>query len=61
MIFYCQHCRYTFTADDQPAQCPDCGKPDLRPATAQESADYERTLREVRAESWDDCKQGRSA
>lgn len=58
MIYYCQHCRYTFSKDILTTQCPDCGKNMVRPATEDEVADYERMRKEVTHDKWDDYKDG---
>ena len=31
-FYYCKKCGYTFITKDTPDQCPDCGKPEVRPA-----------------------------
>ena len=50
MICTCQRCLYTFQAEIQPDQCPDCGKFAVRPATVRESVEFQRIQREIQAE-----------
>ena len=53
VIYYCQHCRYTFPADTLPERCPDCGKVAVRLATEEERAEYDKIQAEIAAEKWD--------
>lgn len=39
-IFTCDNCHYTFAAQQGCGQCPDCGKKQIRIATAQEQQEY---------------------
>ena len=39
-IFTCDACRYTFAANKNTEQCPDCGKFAVRGASAEEIEDY---------------------
>lgn len=55
VIYYCQHCHYTFTANALPERCPDCGKVAVRPASEEERAEYDKVQAEITAEKWDDC------
>nr|WP_302665500.1 hypothetical protein [uncultured Agathobaculum sp.] len=42
MIYSCQTkcCHYIFLGREQQRACPDCGKPQIRPATAAERAEF---------------------
>ena len=42
MIYSCQTkcCHYIFLGSEQQRACPDCGKPQIRPATAAERAEF---------------------
>lgn len=42
MIYSCQTkcCHYIFLGSDQQRACPDCGKHQIRPATALERAEF---------------------
>lgn len=43
LIYYCERCRYLFEdRDGRDTQCPDCGKPGVRPATEEEQKEYAR-------------------
>ena len=53
VIYYCQHCRYTFPADALPERCPDCGKVAVRLATEEERAEYDKIQAEIAAVKWD--------
>lgn len=39
-LYACGACRYLFTADTQPDQCPDCGKFMVRAATESEIKEF---------------------
>ena len=48
MIYCCEHCHYLFEdVDGRDAQCPDCGKFAVRPATAEEQTEYIEDHREI--------------
>ncbi len=49
-IYFCHACRYTFSSQDTPDRCPDCGAYAVRPATEEQIVDYERIRREIEAE-----------
>lgn len=38
-IYYCKNCGYIFEQKNDDA-CPDCGKPDIRPALENEVNEY---------------------
>ena len=46
MIYTCDACLYTFTEQDGCAQCPDCGKKNVRQATEKEELEYYRNRAE---------------
>lgn len=55
MIYHCTHCRYTFEINNHtdrcPDRCPDCGKLySVRPATAEEVAEYRQIRLEISRE-----------
>ena len=54
MSHICDHCRYTFSADAPPEQCPDCGDLAVRMANEEESAEHLRLLKVVENDNWDD-------
>ncbi len=41
-VYACDHrdCWFIFESREVPKRCPDCGKPSVRPATAEETAWY---------------------
>ena len=41
MVFACDNCHYLFHDEQQPEQCPDCGKYTVRPATEKEVEELE--------------------
>ena len=55
--YFCNACHYCFTDSHLPDRCPDCGKQTfrdslaVRPATAEEIADYNRIQKELEAEN----------
>ena len=57
MIFFCDCCHYTFSAESLPNRCPDCGKqqfsgaPAVREATGREIDEYKRVRIEIAAEN----------
>lgn len=51
MIFTCEHCHFTFSRTALPEQCPDCGKPVIRQATAEEQQAFECNLAESKKAS----------
>ena len=40
MVYTCEKCRFTFERAGEIDACPDCGKPSIRAATEQETAEY---------------------
>ena len=50
MIYTCENCRYTFSADNGCEQCPDCGKKKVRTATEKEELEYYRNRKEFMTE-----------
>lgn len=48
MIYACDNCRFLFSQQEQPEQCPDCGKTCVRPATEKEQAEFELHLEEAK-------------
>ena len=40
MVYTCGVCRFTFERSGEVDACPDCGKPVIRTATAEEIAEY---------------------
>ena len=50
MIYTCENCLYTFSADDGCEQCPDCGKRKVRTATEKEELEYYRNKKEFTTE-----------
>ena len=49
-IYHCTNCHFTFKREGMVESCPDCGKPDIRPATEAEIEEFQRYI----DESWDD-------
>ena len=45
MVYACDSCHFIFKRYSQTEQCPDCGKYDVRPATALEQEEFERRLK----------------
>lgn len=39
-VYHCTNCHFTFKREGEVTTCPDCGKPDIRPATEQEIEDF---------------------
>lgn len=39
-LYTCMACQYTFESPQEPDQCPDCGKTEVRPATELEVEEY---------------------
>lgn len=46
--FTCNICRYTFCTEEECERCPDCGKNDLRLATEEEIAQYQKFREEFK-------------
>lgn len=46
-IFTCDACRYTFAANKNTEQCPDCGKFAVRGASAEEIENYRKIQIEI--------------
>ena len=44
MVFACDHCHFLFSRTEQQEQCPECGKYQIRPASQEEQADFQRQL-----------------
>lgn len=40
MIYHCNACKFNFQRFGEVTDCPDCGKQDIRYATAQEIAEF---------------------
>lgn len=49
-VYHCTNCHFTFKREGKVDSCPDCGKPDVRPATEAEIKEFQRYV----AESWDE-------
>lgn len=41
-VYYYKKCGFTFKREGKVESCPDCGKPDVRPALEQEIAEFYR-------------------
>ena len=39
-IYHCENCHFTFRREGQVDSCPDCGKPNISPATEQEIEEF---------------------
>lgn len=39
-VYHCTNCHFTFKSEGKVETCPDCGKPDIRPATKEEIEDF---------------------
>ena len=39
-IYHCKKCGFTFSRVGKVETCPDCGKPDIRPALEHEIAEF---------------------
>lgn len=50
VIYTCDACHYIFAAGDGCSQCPDCGKPRVRPANEAERREYQE--RQKSTEDW---------
>lgn len=51
MIYACDACKYLFASDKKNvADCPDCGKHQVRPATQEEIKEYDERKKE--ADEW---------
>ena len=49
-IYHCKKCGFTFSRESERVEtCPDCGKPDIRPALEHEIQEF----RENSSKSWD--------
>ena len=48
-IYHCKKCGFTFSRVGKIETCPDCGKPDIRPALEHEIQKF----RENSSKSWD--------
>ena len=46
MIFACDNCHFLFRDTTQPKQCPDCGKYTVRPASVEETLEWEARMAE---------------
>lgn len=42
MVYACDHCHFLFSRTGPVDQCPDCGKANIRPATPEEIAEFEK-------------------
>ncbi len=40
MVYHCNACKFNFQRFGEVTDCPDCGKQDIRYATAQEIAEF---------------------
>ena len=49
-VFTCDVCHYIFAAAEPCTQCPDCGKTNVRPASAEERQEFEDQKKH--AEAW---------
>ena len=49
MIYTCDHCRFTFRRTGVVENCPDCGKPSVREATAKETEEFKKNRAEYEA------------
>ncbi len=47
MVYICDHCHYLFQDAEGIDRCPDCGKETICPAAEQETAEFERQLKEA--------------
>lgn len=39
-VYHCENCHFTFCREGKVDSCPDCGKPNIRPATEQEIKEF---------------------
>lgn len=51
-IYHCEACQYTFPAEEEVTQCPDCGKFTVRLATKQEQDEYFQYRQEFATENY---------
>lgn len=49
-IYHCKNCGFTFSRVGEVETCPDCGKPDIRPAKEHEIQEF----RENHSKSWNE-------
>ena len=47
MVYICEKCLFLFRRTFQPDRCPDCGNEAIRPASKEETAEFERLLAEA--------------
>ena len=50
-IYHCKKCGFTFSRVGKVETCPDCGKPDVRPALEHEIAEFHSHQQEFGAKS----------
>lgn len=48
MVYICEKCKYLFYRSNEQEQCPDCGKFAVRPATEEETREFEKQLAEAK-------------
>lgn len=41
-VYYCKNCGFTFKRESAVDACPDCGKPEVRPALEREIEEFQR-------------------
>lgn len=41
MVYVCDHCHFLFSRISPTEMCPDCGKENIRPASAEEAREFE--------------------
>ena len=47
MVYICEKCLFLFSRISEPDRCPDCGNEAIRPASEEETAEFERLLAEA--------------
>ena len=47
MVYICEKCLFLFRRTFQPERCPDCGNEAIRPASEEDTAEFERLLAEA--------------
>lgn len=51
VIYACDLCHFLFERQSEPEQCPDCGKPAIRPANDEERLEFAQRMQE-REKDW---------
>lgn len=45
-VYHCKNCGFTFKREGRQESCPDCGKPEVRPALKEEIEEYKKNQSE---------------